>query len=89
MTSFSLTNTYVEVKCISKKQSENWDKNKPLSHEIELQVPYDQNSIFYQMSGGTTLKLNTVNQQAADMFEIGKVYNVTIAPKEVVQNSNS
>lgn len=73
-------NTIVKVKCHSKKEIMNYDSNKPVSTAIELAVPYDQNSIFYQMSGGTTLVLNTVNQEAADMFQLGKDYDLVISP---------
>ena len=73
-------NTKVKCRCVSKKQTVNWDKAKPIAHAIELQVPYDQNSIYYQLSGGTALVLNTINQEAANMFELGKDYDLTIAP---------
>jgi len=72
--------TIVKVKCISKKESQNYDKAHPIHTGIELQVPYDQNSIFFQLSGGTALVLNTVNQDAANMFIIGNDYDVTISP---------
>lgn len=73
-------NTIVKVKCHSKKETLNYDSKKPVSTAIELAVPYDQNSIFYQMSGGTTLVLNTVNQEAADMFQLGNDYDLVISP---------
>ena len=72
--------TIVKVKCNSKKEVLNYDPKKPISTSIELIVPYDQNSIFYQMSGGTNLVLNTVNKEAADMFELGKDYDIVISP---------
>jgi hypothetical protein len=34
------------------------------------------------LSGGTNLTLNTVNQDAADMFVIGKEYDIVISPSE-------
>ena len=74
--------TKVKCKCISKKESQNWDPKNPISTAIELAVPYDQNSIYYQMSGGTALVLNTVNQEAADMFKIGSDYDIVISPSE-------
>lgn len=74
--------TLVEVTCTSKKQTQSYKPDQP-SHEIELSVPYDQSSIFYQMSGGTVMKLNTINQEAAAMFVIGNVYEMSIKPKEV------
>jgi hypothetical protein len=74
--------TKVKVKCISKKESANYNKEFPISTGIELQVPYDQSSIYYQMSGGTGLTLNTVNQAAADMFKIGADYDIIICPSE-------
>jgi hypothetical protein len=75
-------NTTVKVRCNSKKETLNYDPSKPIATAIELTVPYDQNSIFYQMSGGTTMILNTVNQVAADMFQIGKDYDMVISPSE-------
>ncbi len=72
--------TVVKVKCQSKKEVLNYDPKKPKSTSIELTVPCGQNSIFYQMSGGTNLVLHTVNQEAADMFELGKDYMIVISP---------
>lgn len=72
--------TIVVCKCISKKESANYNPEHPISTQIELQVPYDQNSIYYQLSGGTALVLQTVNQNAADMFKIGGSYDIVISP---------
>jgi hypothetical protein len=77
--------TLVKCTCVSKKESQNYAPNFPIATQIELQVPYDQNSIFYQMSGGTTFLLNTVNQDAANMFEIGGVYDVVISKSENIK----
>ena len=76
----ALTATVVQVKCVSKKQKNNYNEELPISHEIELEVPYDQQSIFWKMSGGTNITLNTVNQAAADMFIIGKTFEINISP---------
>lgn len=76
-----ISKTIVECECISKKQTKNYDPKRPLNHVIELQVPYDQTSIFWAMSGGTNINLNTVNQEAADMFVIGSKYMIDIYPK--------
>ena len=73
-------NTIVKVKCVSKKQMVNYNPNLPVATAIELEVPYDQNSIFWKMSGGTNTVLNTVNQVAADMFQLGKGYDIVISP---------
>ncbi|MCO6367855.1 hypothetical protein GBO34_00820 [Roseivirga pacifica] len=72
--------TKVVAKCVSKKESENYDQENPVRTEIELEVPYDQNSIYFKLSGGSNFCLNTVNKSAADMFEIGKNYEVLISP---------
>lgn len=72
--------TKVKCKCISKKESQNYNQEHPIATAIELQVPYDQNSIYYQMSGGTSLMLNTVNKSAAGMFVIGNDYDILISP---------
>lgn len=74
--------TKVKVKCVSKKESINHDIENPVATAIELDVPYDQKSIYWKMSGGTNFVLNTVNKAAADMFEIGKEYDVLISPAE-------
>ena len=73
-------NTIVKVKCVSKKETVNYNPNLPVATAIELEVPYDQNSIFWKMSGGTYMVLNTVNQEAADMFQLGKGYDIVISP---------
>lgn len=73
--------TIVKAKCQSKKVSDNYGNTEnPVRTEIELEVPYDQSSIYWKMSGGTNLVLNTINQEAADMFEIGKLYNIVVSP---------
>jgi hypothetical protein len=77
-----MQSTKVKCKCTAKTQRTNYDPKHPYSYEIRLEVPYDPNSIFYQMSGGTTPILNTVNEEAAKMFEVGKSYDIVISPSE-------
>ena len=72
--------TKVEVKCVAKTEKLNWDPNYPTAWAIELEVPYHQDSIYWKLSGGTNLVLNTVNGEAAAMFAIGKAYELTLAP---------
>lgn len=74
--------TKVKVTCISKKESKNWDKENPITTAIELEVPYDQKSIYWKLSGGTNLTLNTVNKSAADMFVLGDEYDIVISPAQ-------
>ncbi len=74
--------TKVKVKCISKKESINYSKENPIATAIEVEVPYDQNSIYWKMSGGTNMTLNTVNKEAADMFVIGQEYDLVISPSK-------
>jgi hypothetical protein len=74
--------TKVQCTCISKKETQSYNKENPVNTAIELQVPYDQSSVYYQMSGGTALLLNTVNQAAADMFAVGGKYDIVISPSE-------
>ncbi len=74
--------TTVKVKCLSKKNALSYNGANPICCSIELAVPYDQTSIFYQMSGGTAMTLNTINDDAANMFEVGKDYLMTISPAE-------
>lgn len=76
-------NTKVQVRCVSKKEAINWDEKNPISTAIELEVPYDQKSIYWKLSGGTNLTLNTVNKTAADMFVIGNNYDIVISPSLV------
>lgn len=71
--------TIVKVKCTSKKQS---FYGNTIQHSIELSVGYDPKSIYYQQSGGTGITLNTINQEAADMFLIGKDFDIVIAASE-------
>lgn len=74
--------TKVVAKCVSKKESQSWNEENPIQTVIELEVPYDQNSVYWKMSGGTNLELNTINKQAADMFELGKEYDIIISPSK-------
>lgn len=74
--------TTCELKCVSIKQTANYSKEHPVAFAIELEVPYDQNSIFWKMSGGTNQVLNTVNEVAAAEFVIGETYVMTLAQKE-------
>jgi hypothetical protein len=74
--------TKVKVTCVSKKESKNWDMQNPIATAVELEVPYDQKSIYWKISGGTNLTLNTVNKEAADMFVIGNEYDIVISPAQ-------
>ncbi len=75
-----MQSTIVKVKCISKKERNSYNIDFPIATEIELEVPYDMNSIYHKMSGGTNMVLNTVNQGAADMFKLNAFYDLTISP---------
>ncbi len=81
--------TKVKVMCISKKESKNWDEKHPIQTTIELEVPYDVESIYYKLSGGTNFELMTINQAAADMFRIGDYYDVVIAPSREDENKKA
>ncbi|HXU27508.1 MAG TPA: hypothetical protein VN698_09775 [Bacteroidia bacterium] len=72
--------TKVKVKCISKKESQSYNVENPIATAIELEVPYNQTSIYWKLSGGTNITLNTVNKDAADMFVLGKDYDIVISP---------
>ena len=74
--------TKVRCTCVSKKESHNYSQEFPVATAIELQVPYDQKSIYWKLSGVTNLVLNTVNQAAADMFQLGMEYDIVIGPAE-------
>lgn len=75
-----MKSTIVKVKCVSKKTEQKHSPETPVTSIIELEVPYDQSSIYHKLSGGTNLELRTINQEAADMFVIGKSYDVVISP---------
>lgn len=76
-----MESTIVKVQCMSKKQGHQWGQTaNPIEHDIELQVPCDQNSVFFKQSGGTNFTLKTINQDAAAMFVIGNSYDVVITP---------
>lgn len=74
--------TKVVAKCVSKKEIQHYREDHPIRTEIELEIPYDENSVYYQMSGDSNFALRTVNQSAADMFVIGKNYEILIRPSE-------
>lgn len=84
-----MNQTKIKVKCISKKETASYNKERPIQTQIELQVPYDQKNIYYQLSGGTAFSLCTVNQEAADIFIIGNDYDVLISPSEVEEKGES
>lgn len=77
-----MNSTIVKAKCVSKKETTGYSEENPNPWVIELEVPYDQDSIYWKMSGGTNLELNTINQEAADMFKLGKNYDIVISPSE-------
>ena len=72
--------TKVKVKCVSKKEIQSYNKENPIATAIELEVPYDQTSVYWKLSGGTNLTLNTVNKDAADMFVLGNEYDIIVSP---------
>jgi len=77
--------TRVEVFLESKTKKEVcWPGNQPSKPEWELKfnVGYDKNNVYYQQSGGTQPLFNTVNEEVANMFEVGKKYAIEISPIE-------
>lgn len=77
-----MNSTKVKTTCVSKKESQSHNPDHPVATAIELEVPYEQDNIYWKMSGGTDLVLNTVNQAAADMFKLGEEYDVVISPSK-------
>jgi len=77
--------TIVKVECASKKESKNYDAKNPIQYSIELNVPYDPKSIYHQLSGQSGIILNTINKDAADLFVIGKSYDVVISASEDIE----
>lgn len=72
--------TVVEVTVASKKESKNYygDQSHPKAFEIEFEVPYDANSVFHKLSGGTNAVLRTINEDAASQFNVGDKVRWTI-----------
>lgn len=74
--------TKIKCTCASKKETQSFAIGNPINTCIELTIPYGADSIYYQMSGGTTMTLNTVNQDAANMFIVGDEYDILVSPAE-------
>jgi hypothetical protein len=74
--------TVIEMTVDSTKQTPSYNVEKPINHTIECNVPYGQDNVYYRMSGGTTLTLMTINDDAAKIFKAGKKVRVTIEPIE-------
>lgn len=79
--------TVVEVTCAKKSQTQdsynkNTDGTLKTQNNIVFDLPYDPTNIFYQLSGGTKIELNTINQEAADMFIPGNKYKIEISTAE-------
>jgi hypothetical protein len=70
--------TVIEMKVESTKQTDSYNKEKPIQHQIECNVPYGQDNVFFRLSGGTTLTLLTINDDAASIFKAGKNIRLTI-----------
>lgn len=71
----------IEMECESTKQGKPYANNAGVTsrqHEIDFSIPYGQNNVFYQLSGGTALKLLTVNEDAVSGVQAGKKYRITI-----------
>ena len=73
----------IEMTCDNKKTTESaYSTGKDIvstkTTSIELNIPHDSSNVFYRLSGGTVLNLNTVNEEAAAMFTPGKKYKYHI-----------
>ena len=68
------------MECGSTKQGRPWKDGETTKrqHEIDFDIPYGQNNVFFQLSGGTALKLITNNEDAASGIAAGKKYRCTI-----------
>lgn len=49
-------------------------------YELKFNVGYDQNSTYFQLSGGSQPIFYTVNEEVANSMECGKWYMITIEP---------
>lgn len=74
--------TRVQAQCSAVKKEKNWNEEHPVQYEITLDIPYDQASVYFRLSGGTSITLRTINEAAAEMFEPGKNFFVDISPCE-------
>lgn len=70
----------IEMECETTKQGKLTKNGETTSrqHEIDFNIPYAQGNVFYSLSGGTTLKLMTVNEDAVSEISAGKKYRMTI-----------
>lgn len=75
------TVTHFEATCDNIKRSTRGKDNTPTT-EVEINIPYGSTDVYSRQSGGTTLKLVTVNEDAAAMFKVNGKYKVTIEPVE-------
>lgn len=76
--------TVVQMQCESKKELNQYsekdkDGNLKMRYEIGFHVPYGDGSIWYELSGGTTMVLRTINKEVAGMFIPGKNYKMDIS----------
>ena len=82
-----MKSTVVEMTCSEKKTSQS-AYNKKTDGSIDKQntivfdLPFDKTNIYYQLSGGTKVELNTISQEAADMFVVGNKYKFEISTIE-------
>lgn len=80
--------TQVKVYLESKTKKETGYPNQKPEHatkpqfELKFNVGYDQNSTYFQLSGGTQPILHTVNEDVANSMEVGKWYMITIEPTD-------
>ena len=81
----AITSSTVQMQCESRKELNQYserdkDGNLKSRYEISFHVPYGDGSIWYELSGGTTMVLRTINKAVADSFVIGKSYQFDISP---------
>lgn len=72
----------VELTVDSTTQRASGNTEHPTQHEIHCNLPYGQDNVFFRMSGGTTLSLLTINDNAAKIFKSGKKVRLTIEAVE-------
>jgi hypothetical protein len=72
-----------KFKVTAKTQREHWDNQKGAIHEIELRPVSGgspENDSFYASTPTGELKLQTVNHEAGQQFELGGEYYVDFTP---------
>lgn len=81
----------IRMRCNKISKQKHWNNddsgNMQTQTTIDLAVHHssdvnDPNYAYAQLSGGSVFPLTTINDKAANQFEIGKDYDIVITPSE-------